>query len=223
MRLRKYFGLLLALGACAAPALAGDIVDRVVAVVNGHVLLESDWEEEISFESFANGRAADSFTPAERKAALERLIDQELLREQLRPSEPVPPEQVTSRLAELRKLHPDATTDAGWLAALKKHGLTQAALEKRLGEQIQLMRMVEEHLRPSIQIDQRAVESYYHDTLLPALKKAGGREVTLAEVFGRIKELLAEQRLNELLSGWLESLRSESRIQALPLKGEQKR
>jgi hypothetical protein len=221
----RHFGLwLLIFAAATTPCRAGDIVDRIIAVVNGHLILQSDWEEEIGTEAFLSARASDSYTAAERKAALDRLIDRELLREQVRPSNPAPADQVAARVAEVRKLHPEASTQEGWLATLKKNGVTQAALEKRLGDEIQLMSGVEARLRPSIQIDQQAVESYYRDDLLPSLKKNGGREVALAEVFGRIKELLAEQRLNQLLTGWLASLRSGSRIQTFqPAPGEQSR
>jgi hypothetical protein len=83
-----------------------------------------------------------------------------------------------------------------------------------LGDQIQLMKLVEDRLRPSIQIDQQAVESYYRDRLLPEMKRAGSSATPLTEVFGRIKDLLAEQKMNELLSGWLASLRSGSHILA---------
>jgi peptidyl-prolyl cis-trans isomerase SurA len=209
--------------AVAAPALgAGQIVDRMVANVNGHVLLQSDWEEELAFEAFVNGRAVDSFTPDERKAALDRLIDQELLREQVRPSEAAPAAEIAARVSEVRKLHPEAATDDGWKSTLQRCGLSQAELEQRLGQGIQLMRLVEARLRPSIQIDQKAVESYYHEQLLPELKKNGGREAALPEVFGHIRDLLAEQRLNQLLRGWLESLRSTSHIlTAQPGRGEQ--
>src|ERR1039457_3480105 len=90
MQLWKYCSLVAAATcALAASSLAGPIVDRVVTNVNGHVVLQSDWEEEISFEAFVDGRAPDSFTMTERRAALDRLIDQELLREQVRPSLPV--------------------------------------------------------------------------------------------------------------------------------------
>src|SRR4030081_543609 len=101
--------------ALAAPAGAGQIVDRMVANVNGHILLQSDWEEEVSFEAFVDARSPDSFTPAERKAALDRLIDQELLREQVRPSEAAPASEIAARVTEVRKLHPEALTDNGWL------------------------------------------------------------------------------------------------------------
>jgi peptidyl-prolyl cis-trans isomerase SurA len=210
---------LLLCAALATPSGAGQIVDRMVANVNGHVLLQSDWEEELVFEAFMDARSPDSFSPDERKAALDRLIDQELLREEVRPSEGTPADQIAARVAEVRKLHPEAATDEGWRAALQRYGLTQEVLEKRLGKSIQLMRLVEARLRPSIQIDQKAVESYYQEQLLPELKKAGSREVALPEVFGQIRDLLAEQRLNQLLHGWLASLRSASRIQTPAFSG----
>jgi hypothetical protein len=202
--------------ALAASASAGEIVDRVVSNVNGHVLLQSDWEQEVAFEAFSTGRDPDSFTAAERATALDRLIDQELLREQVRPSQPAPAEEVAAQVAEVRKeigkVHPEAATDDGWRATLQHYGLTASALEKRLGDQIQLMKLVEDRLRPSVQIDQQAVESYYRDQLLPQLKKAGDRAAPLTEVFGRIKNLLAEKKMNELLTRWLASLRSGSHI-----------
>jgi SurA N-terminal domain len=193
-------------------SVAGEVVDRVVTTVNGHVVLQSDWEREVAFEAFISGRDPDAFTSEERKAALDRIIDQELLREQVRPSVPAPADQVAARLAEVRKLHPDCPTNEIWHAKLQKYGLTQSDLEKRLSDEIQLMKLVEDRLRPAIQIDQRAVESYYNDQLLPTLKKAGNSTKPLTEVFARIKDLLAEKKMNELLTGWLATLRSGSHI-----------
>jgi len=198
--------------AIAISGMASSIVDRVVTTVNGRVILQSDWEDEVAFEACANGRDPDSFTTAERKAALDRLIDQELLREQVRPSQGAASDQVAQRVAEVRKLYPDAASAQAWNAVLRRYGLTEAALEKRLSDEIQLMKLVEDRLRPSIQIDQHAVEAYYRDQLLPEMKKAGARATPLTEVFGKIKTLLAERRMNELLTGWLASLRSASHL-----------
>lgn len=198
--------------ALAAPALGGQIVDRVVSNVNGHVVLQSDWEQEVALEAFSDGRDPDSFTSAERSSALDRLIDQELLREQVRPSFAAPAPQVAARVAEVRKLHPDCVTEDSWRTKLQHYGLTQSALEKRLAGEIELMKLVEDRLRPSIQIDQQAVEDYYKDQLLPDMKRAGRQATSLTEVFGKIRDLLAEKKMNELLSGWLASLRSQSHI-----------
>jgi len=198
--------------ALAGVSNAGSIVDRVVRSVNGHVVLQSDWEQEIAFEALLNGRQPDSFTTAERNAALDRLIDQELLREQVRPGQPAPSSEVAARVAEVRKLQPDWSSEVGWHATLQRYGLTQSALEKRLSDEVQLMKLVEDRLRPSIQIDQKAVESYYHEQLLPQLQKAGENAKPLTEMYSRIRTLLAEKKMNELLSGWLASLRSGSNI-----------
>lgn len=215
MELWKHCALAVGLSlALANQSPAGPIVDRVISNVNGHVVLQSDWEEEVAFEALANGRTPESFTPEERQAALDRLIDQELLREQVRPSQPAPADQVAARVAEVRKAHPGWSTEEEWHAALHRYGLTQNLLEKRLSEEIQLMRLVEDRLRPSIQIDQKAVETYYHEQLVPELKRAGNAAKPLTEVYGRIKNLLAEQKMNELISGWLGSLRSGSHILA---------
>jgi hypothetical protein len=197
----------------AVPAQGRDIVDRIVANVNGHILLQSDWEEEIAFESFLNNQPAHSSTLDDRKAALDRLIDQELLREQVRASDPPLRELVEARVTDIRKQFPEAQTEQGWQAVLDRYGLTITALEKRLGDDIQLMRMVESKLRPSIQIDTQAVEAYYHNEFLPKVQKDGGKEVALPEVFGRIKALLSEQKMNELITSWLVSLRSEGHIE----------
>jgi len=44
------------------------------------------------------------------------------------------------------------------------------------------------------------------------MNKAGRPAKPLTEVSARIKDLLAEKKMNELLSGWLASLRSGSQI-----------
>jgi hypothetical protein len=56
--------------ALALSSVAGQIVDRVVTSVNGHVILQSDWEQEVAIEAFSNARDPDSFTSAEGNAAL---------------------------------------------------------------------------------------------------------------------------------------------------------
>ena len=186
--------IVIAIAILVSASLRAEVIDRMVANVNGHVLLQSDWEQEVAFESFSDARDPNSFSKSERSAALGRS------------------QQVQARVAEIRKLHAECATDAGWEGALRRYGLTQSSLEHRVGQEFQLMKLVEDRLRPSIQIDQHAVEAYYNEQLLPEMKKTGNVATPLTEVFGKIKDLLAEKKMNELLSGWLASLRSTSQI-----------
>src|SRR5271170_6648476 len=83
---------------------AGEILDRIVATVNGHIILQSDWADALRYEAFVDNRSLDQFPLTERKAALDRLIDQELLQEQMRASDfrHASEEEVRKRIEEIR-------------------------------------------------------------------------------------------------------------------------
>jgi SurA N-terminal domain len=200
--------------AVALPAAAGDILDRIVATVDNHIILESDWADALRYEAFVSGRALDQLRAEDRKAALDHLIDQELLREQMRASgfPHASSEEVDKSILEVRKQHPGAESEAGWQAALQRYGLTEKEVKKRMALQVDLMGLVDARLRPNIVIDSKSIESYYNQELLPQLRQAGAKQVPLAEVTPKIKELLTQQRMNQMLVAWLEDLRSGSRI-----------
>jgi SurA N-terminal domain len=193
---------------------AGDVIDRIVATVNGHAILQSDWEDAISYEAFIQGQPVNKLTAADRKATLDRLIDQELLREQLHAGSPSEPErkEVQQRIQQIRKLYPGSETEQSWQATLQAHGLSENELERRIAQQFELMRLVDARLRPGVQIDPHSIEIYYQETLVPELRKSGAKQVPLAEVAPKVKEVLTQQKINDLLVSWLRNLRAESRI-----------
>lgn len=205
--------IVLSLAGLAAPA--EDVIERIVATVNGRAILQSDWEEAICYEAFMDGRSLDKLTVDDRQATLDRLIDQELLRQQVHSSNPrqTSQQQVGQRIQEIRKLYPAAATEQGWRATLETYGLNEQELERRIAQQSELTRLIEARLLPSIQIDSRSIEIYYKETLIPQIRKSGGKQVSLAEVSPKIKEVLTQQKMNDLLVAWLRSLRADSRIQ----------
>lgn len=195
------------------PALtAGDVIDRVVARVNGHIILLSDWDTELCFEAFEDARPPDRFTPQERQTALDRLVDRELMREQLKMQDSVPADNasVQSRLAQIRAAHPGTQTDDAWQSVLKRYGLTEKDLTVRVAAELNLMQSIDTRLRPNVQIDGASVEAYYKEKFGNA---PAGAQVPLPEVAAKIREVLTEQRLNDLMSSWLQTLRAEGEIQ----------
>jgi peptidyl-prolyl cis-trans isomerase SurA len=207
-------GVILILAATTLPARAGEVIDRIVATVNGHIILQSDWDDGLNYEAFSNGRLLDELTPDDRKGALDRLIDQELLREQIRSVDfqHAPQEEVMKRLLEIRKQYAGSETERGWQAALQRFGLTESQLRKNIVLELDLMRLVDSRLRPTVNIDSKSIESYYNHELLPQLRGTGAKEPPLAEVSPRIRELLTQQKMNQLLTAWLQNLRSGSQI-----------
>jgi hypothetical protein len=215
---RKSFTLVctLALLTFASSTAAAEVIDRIVATVNGHIILLSDWEDALRYEAFSSGRSLDHVTAEDGKSALGHLIDQELLREQLRASdaEHASPEEVAQRVAEIRKQYTEAETDLGWRALLDRYRLKEESLKSRVAVELDLLRLVDARLRPSVTVDSKSIESYYNQELLPQLHQSGAQNVPLAEVTTKIRELLTQKKINQLLKAWLQTLRAGSEIRA---------
>jgi peptidyl-prolyl cis-trans isomerase SurA len=196
------------------PAFAGEVIDRIVATVNGQIILQSDWNAALRYEGLLSARSLSDFTDEDRRALLDRLIDQELLGEQMKSAliKHASEEEAATQVAQTRQLYPDAATDDGWKAILAKFGLTEKALVAHVQEQLDLMRLVDAHLRPTVQIDSKTIEAYYRDQIVPQLKQSGAGEIPLQEVSAKIRELLTEEKVSELMVSWLHSLRSESKL-----------
>jgi peptidyl-prolyl cis-trans isomerase SurA len=195
-------------------ARAGEVIDRIVATVNGHIILQSDWDEALCYEALLNGRALNQFADDDRRAVLDRLIDQELLGEQMKSAsfQHASEAEAAARVADARKQYPEAANAEGWQTVLAKFGLSEKDLVAHVQQQIDLMRLVDARLRPAVQIDSRTVEAYYREKFVPQLKQPIVDDVPTADVAAQIRELLTEQKVNELMVSWLQSLRSESKV-----------
>jgi SurA-like protein len=208
------FALALLLAVLGSAVGAGEIIDRIVATVNGVPVLQSDVDEAVRCEAMLNGRLLEDITAAEQQSALERLIDQELLRQQMGTSfrEPTAAA-LADRLRQLREQLPAARGDEQWRATLARYGLTEADLNERVAAQLRISAFVESHLQPDVHVDAASISAYYRESLLPELRRRGATtEPTLAEVTGQIEQILQQQRINDMLSSWLQTLRQQSQV-----------
>lgn len=213
--------LALVLTATVAPWVgAADVIERIVATVNGHIVLQSDWDEAMRYEALAAGKPLSDITTADRKAALDRLIDQELLREQVHVNDfhHAADSEIEKRLEDIRSQFVN-NGHADWRSVLAEYHLAENEVKNHITLELDLLRVVDVRLRPTVQIDSKSIESYYNQELLPQLRSSGGREVPLAEVTPKIKEVLTQQKMNELLTAWLQSLRAGSQIRTEDFAG----
>jgi len=83
------------------------------------------------------------------------------------------------------------------------------------------MNFVDVRLRPNVHVQPEEIEAYYKSQLLPDLQKNGGKVVALDEVEPRIRELLVQQGMDEMLDVWLHNLRQQAEIHsAIPIPAE---
>ena len=192
------------------------VLDRVVAVVNEDLILESDLDEETRMSAF---QPFSDQTAVTREQLIERLIDRDLILQQLllRPQTPITDAQVDGELAVLRKTIPecvlyDCETDAGWVKFVAAQGFTVAELRERWRQRMEVLRFVEARFRMGIRISQAEMDAYYTTTLVPAYAAEKVTPPEEAAIADRIQEILLQQQVNKLLDDWSTSLRAEGSV-----------
>jgi peptidyl-prolyl cis-trans isomerase SurA len=197
----------------------GVVLDRVVAVVNGDVILESDVDEERRFEEVQPYRGAASFS---RERAIQRLVDRTLILQQaaLEPDGAISGSELDAQIATLRKDIPackqdHCETDAGWQKYVGDHGFTVEEFRKRWRERMELLKFIEVRFRSGITISDDEIKTYYEKTMLPEYAKRNVTPPKMETISKRIEEVLLQQEVGSLLEDWLKSLRAQGSVRMM--------
>src|SRR5262249_11996877 len=96
-----------------AAAGAQEVVDRMVAVVNRRVILDSELEQAARVEQLLQGKPAEKASAQELQAVLDRMIDRALLEQQIAKSAPLDPssEELDAQVKEIRDKIPGAASE----------------------------------------------------------------------------------------------------------------
>lgn len=216
MRFMRFFAVLLVAWAFAW---AQDVVDRMAAVVNRRVILESELDQALRIELLLQSKplSQENQGPGERQAVLERLIDQALLEQQIAHPEILSPtaDELAARVQELRAQIPGASNDSGWESLLASYGLSQQDVERHLVSEIRILRLVDLRFRGLVHIDKSSIAGYYENKLVPELHRKGAAVPPLADVSDKIEKILVEQNMSAMLNEWLQTLRSQAHIEKM--------
>jgi hypothetical protein len=190
-------------------------VDRIMATVNQDPVLASDVEDAAHIEALLQGKPATEIVTADLRAAMERLIDRTLLRQQMPGMTAASDKPARDRIADIRAALPGAKSEAKWSALLAAYGIDEQKLGRYLQDQFELMQFVDARLRPSTDVSWNEIQGYYNEKLLPELKQRGAAVEPLRSVQDRIREILLQQKIDAQLSIWLASLREQGRVSVL--------
>lgn len=197
-------------------------LDRVIAIVNGDVLLESDVREEMRLAVLQ-----PISVPANQNTqirAAQRLISRALILRQMREQHQinysVTDDEVRKSLDELRTEIPickkmSCSTAEGWQAFLKANDLTQPEVDERWRQRLEILKFIDARFGSSIRISRQDIQKYYQSTVVPVFEKMKQPSPTLESTSPRIREILLQQQVNSLLRDWLKSLREQGSVQIL--------
>ncbi len=197
------------------------VLDRVIGIINGDVLLESDVQAEMHFAALQ----PYSIPPGDnsRPLAAERLVNRTLILQQMNDPQqnqiaPQPSEQqVQQRIDELRKQIPacrryHCETAEGWHKFLEINQFTEQQVETRWRERLRILQFTEARFRAGIRVPHSEIETYYETRLLPQFDKEKVTPPPLKTIESRIEEILLQEKVNVMLQDWLKSLRDQGNV-----------
>jgi hypothetical protein len=141
MRLNTSLHLLASLLPLTALCSAG-VLDRVAIVIDKTIVTESEVLDDLRLTEFLNDQPLDT-GPAARRAAADRLVDQELIRRELELSgfARPPASEADALLLKFRQARFHSPAD--YRAALQKYGIAEDQLKQRLLWQLTAIRFTD--------------------------------------------------------------------------------
>ncbi|MBZ5498222.1 MAG: hypothetical protein LAP85_17615 [Acidobacteriia bacterium] len=189
-------------------------IDRLLAAVNGRVITE--WDLRLARTLNAILELGRNVAPQSRQKELDRLINQELIRQEME-NFPIGQADRNNLQVEIQDKMTglkNAYAEIGGLPAL----LRQLGLqEDELVSYIDLIALTEKfsNLRfgPFVTVSDAEVEAYYGEKLLPVLKKSGLAPPPMAEVAATITDTVKQEKISSAMDQWIENIRNHSHIE----------
>jgi len=202
----RHFILTGAFAAVLTSALAhAEIIDRILAVVNGALIMQSDVSMAVRL-----GLAPQPATPDTVTAPLDSLIERRLVLEEVdryAPPEPADAD-VDRRLAEVR-----ARAGSAFDAVLRESGISLEQLRRQMRDDLRVDAYLLQRFGP-MQPSEDEVQQYYRDHQ-PAFTRNGAVR-PLDDVRDEVRaQLIANQRAG-MIKDWIAGLRRRATINVLP-------
>ena len=190
-----------------------EVTDRLLVLVNRDVLTESDvrWALALDPDLQPLDLSAEN-----RRAMLERLIDQKLLlqeAEKLPRNEPTE-EEITEHLN--KEILAKFGGNEKFVERMKKVGLEQVMLREIVRRRLEILKYVDFRFRSFIFIKPEEIETYYRNTIIPeAARKGLGAPELDDKLRGDIEARLINDRVNAELDRFFDEARTQAQITRL--------
>ncbi len=197
--------------ACLAAPAAAEIIDRIAVTVDKDVITESELRLDIRITALLNGATPDFNSEAKRTAA-ERLIDQLLLRREMRVTRYPEPgaDEVAERLKAAKALF---KTEAEYQAALQRYGVTESEVKQALQRQVAVLHFIDLRFAPEVQVLEPELIEYFYRVCVPKFQQSGVKgNIGFDEYRNDCEQIMVSERVDQRVESWLKDARGRARI-----------
>jgi len=195
-----------------AAASAGIVVDRMAVIVGKHVIKLSDIDRDLRLTAFLN-RESLKIAPETKRQAAERLIDQEIMRQEIvtggfrRPSE----SDAAGLEAQVRQER-FGGSEMRLREELRRYGLTGDELRAQLLWNLTVLNFIDQRFREGVLVTDEELRAYY-DQHLAELRREYPKDSSFETLGPKIRSSLEGQRVDQNFNNWLTQARKRYRIE----------
>jgi peptidyl-prolyl cis-trans isomerase SurA len=189
-----------------------EIIDRLAVTLDNQVITESEITLELRLTGFLNGDPPD-FSPAAKRKAADRLIEQKLVRREMQVGRYTQPslEEVGPMLQQIQAQRFPSAEE--YRPALAKYGISEDELKAHLLWQLSLLRFIDIRFRPGVQVTDDEIRAYFNQNLAELEKQAPAGKVSLDDVHDQIRHILTNKGVDKQLDDWLAEARKRTHIE----------
>jgi hypothetical protein len=180
------------------------IIDRIAAIVNDHVISQSE------VEAYKKLGLEISGLP-EQEVPLQERINHHLVLAQIKRQPPISisEERIRETVESFTKEHGG---NEEFLVFLNSVGMNFEEFYNEVREQLMIHEFINIRFRPFVNVQIEEAEKYYNETYKPALEQKGKPVPSFEESFDKIQAELARSRVKQRTLDWLAEIRRESSV-----------
>jgi peptidyl-prolyl cis-trans isomerase SurA len=185
----------------------GEVVDRIVAIVNDEVITLTDVNIIQKFGLFED---LEKFPEAAMQTQiLSRLVNQKLVIQLASERVMVDEEELEAFLSDVvQRIDPDR---AG--KALLQFGLDWDDLKSYLHEKLLFQKIISQRFNRGVIVSIEEIERYYEQVYVPAQRERNISPQPMIEVLDRIEGELQREKVEDQIQEWIKNLKREANIQ----------
>jgi peptidyl-prolyl cis-trans isomerase SurA len=181
------------------------ILDRIAVIAGPHVIKASDIDRDIRLTDFLN-RAPLNFTPTAKKESAERLITQQIIRDEIvSGGYRRPPESEAAQLETELVRDRFGGSEQKLRDALQRYSLTAPQLREQLLWQITVLQFIDQRFRGGVVVTEDEVRAYYDQHEYP-------KNQSFDVLAPKIRTALEGERINQSFNDWLDQARKSERV-----------
>jgi len=187
----------------------GEVVDRIVAVVNDEVITLTDVNIILRFGLFED--LEESQEEKTRGKILDRLIDQKVVIQLASERMIIAEEELEAILSDIvQKTDPDLAEEA-----LLQFGLDWDDLKSYLREKLLFQKIISQRFNRGVIVSIEEIESYYEQVYVPSQREKNLSPQPMIEVLDRLEGELQRAKVEDQVQEWIENLKREADIQKI--------